>query len=546
MKRSAQSIIFTTGLMAAMACASTIRAAEPVAVVSISGVNNLVNDIKYLSAAAGAGHLGQMAETMSQPFMQGISRDKPVGLIVSFENNNFEPLAFIPIDDLDATMDMLSENLGKPRDSGNGVFEIAGPQPSYLKEQNGWAFVATNIDALKNLPANPKGILDGLNEEYDIAIRANIDSIPKEYRDMALDQMRAGIRQGLDRLPGESDEQYELRKQLVESQMEQMNALFNQTDQITFGWLIDGQQQMTHMDMTVTAKPGTDLANQMGQLKSAKSKFAGFMNDEAAITMNSSSMLRPQDIAQTKTMLSSFRETAIKEIENDDDLPDQDARNAAQDLVGDLFDILDATLESGVMDAGLSISLDEQSMTMVGGLHVADGNAVEESLKKLVKLAKQEPDFPGIQFNAQSHGNVRFHTMQVPIPEGEDAREILGEVLDVAIGIDKQAAYFAMGNDCITKLKQVIDNSAQSTGKIVDPFTMQVALTPIAEFVASIEENPLVGTILDTLKNSNGKDHVLVRAFSVTNGATYRMKIEDGVLKAIGQGAVMAQAGGGF
>ena len=543
MKRFSQNFMFVTAVMASLFITGLGRAADPVAVVSISGVANIVEDIKFLTAAANMAQFGQIAETMSEGFTNGVDADKPIGMVISFENNNFEPLVFIPVSDMKAALQTLTNNVGKPKNLGNGTYEVQGPQPSYLREQNGWAFVSNTIDGLKNLPNNPQGILESLDENYDIAIRANLENIPEEYRSMVLDQMREGVQQGLDRLPDESDEQYEVRKGLVESQMEQMETLLNETDQVTFGWLIDGNKQKTHMDMTVTAKPGTNLASQMNQMKDTKTRFAGFHDPDAAIMMHSASKLRKQDVEQIQGMLASVKEQALEEIANDDDIPNDEARGKAKEVVSDLFEILDDTLATRVMDGGMSVSFNEQSMTMVSGLHVADGRKVEEALKKVVEMAEQEPDFPGIKFNADRQGTASFHTMRIPIPEEEKARQIFGDELDVAIGIDKQAAYFAMGDNCLSKLKTVISKSGTPKA-LQEPFAMHVALTPIAEFIASVEENPMVGTVLDALKNSGGKDHLRIKGIPVSDGITYRLEIEEGVLKAIGQGAMMAQGGG--
>ena len=63
---------------------------------------------------------------------------------------------------------------------------------------------------------------------------------------------------------------------------------------------------------------------------------------------------------------------------------------------------------------------------------------------------------------------------------------------------------------------------------------MIVSLTPIFKFANSVEPNPQLGTLADTLNGTPGKDHVSLVAQVEKNGFIYRLKVEEGVLRAIG------------
>ena len=132
--------------------------------------------------------------------------------------------------------------------------------------------------------------------------------------------------------------------------------------------------------------------------------------------------------------------------------------------------------------------------------------------------------------------------MSVPIPEGEDARKVLGENLDMVVGIGKKAAYLSVGTDASEMLKMVIDGSKMKV-QDVSPMQMTVALTPIFKFAASMEDNPVLELITTTLEESGGKDHVMLKATPLEHGVTYRLTVEEGILQAIGQ-AVKFQGGG--
>jgi len=509
---------------------------KPVAVLSLAPIESLIGDIAYLTEAAGSRDVGQMVEAMAQPYTQGIDRTRPIGVVLTLEEGAPKPLAFVPVSDLKATLASLKPQLGEPRDAGDGVLEMAGPAPVFIKEQGGFAFVGQSAEALADLPADPLSLLGGLEKDYDVGIRGHVQNVPQEMRDMAIDQLKVGFEQGLNRLPEEDDETFAMRKKLMEGQMQQMVEMINDTDQITLGWVVDKEHKSTHIDMTMTAVEGTRLARRMAGMRETKSGFTGFLLPDAAVTMSMAAQIPDEEIQQSLAMLKTVQANALKELDKDAKLEDEETRAAAKELVNDLFEVINTTIQSGKVDGGAAVLLAPGNMSALAGFYVADGAAVEKSLKKLVELAEKEKDFPGVQFDADKHANVRFHTMNVPIPEGEaDARKVLGESLEVAVGIGETSVYLALGEDALTKIKTAIDSSASGAQDPVPPLRMNVSLGSIMKFAAAMEDNPVVATMAKALEDSGGKDHLLIHAEPVAHGVRYRIQVEEGILQAIGK-----------
>ena len=93
-------------------------------------------------------------------------------------------------------------------------------------------------------------------------------------------------------------------------------------------------------------------------------------------------------------------------------------------------------------------------------------------------------------------------------------------------------------------LKKVIDSSAGSAGEAVDPIHGRISRLPMMEFADWIEANPMIGAMTQILEQSEGKDSVEIQASYSDNKMTYRLTIQEGVLKMLGQGAQMANGGG--
>ena len=129
------------------------------------------------------------------------------------------------------------------------------------------------------------------------------------------------------------------------------------------------------------------------------------------------------------------------------------------------------------------------------------------------------------------------------MPDAE-AREIVGDEVDVVVGIGETSGYLAVGNNAADLLRKVIDDSAASAGNKVPPGQLNVALRPILAFAAAVDDNPMTSLMLAEVEKLEGRDHISIRSIPIPNGAVSRIEIEEGVLRAIGAAAKAGMSGG--
>ncbi len=214
--------------------------------------------------------------------------------------------------------------------------------------------------------------------------------------------------------------------------------------------------------------------------------------------------------------------------------------------MSDFLDAFQATIESGQMDGGAALQMGADKLTLVAAVQIKEPGKFESGFKKLAELAAKEPDFKGVQWNAAKHEGVNFHTMAIPVPADKaEARKMFGEQVDVAIGIGSDAVYVALGNDNLAAVNKAIDDSKANPGKAVPPFEFSLSLGQVMEFAAANAEEkqrPMLQSIADMLKsNAQGRDHVRASGILIENGLKYHFEAEEGVLRAIGKAAMMAQ-----
>ncbi len=530
---------------------------KPIAVVALSSIDELMEDTNFVGSLAGMPQLAQMVQPQVVGMTPGLDHSRPIGAIVQSDGVTPGGAICLPVTDLKQLLAMSQMFLGATfEQDADGIYEItAKDQTLFAREAGGWAYLSMMPQMLEGLPDNPGELFEKLTKDYDLGIRLNVQNIPEAYRQMFLEQMRAGIEMGMIQLPEESDENFQTRQDVTKLQLEQMERAIKEIDQLTFGLSVDREQQRAFFDFLYTALPDTRLAEQLALNSDPKTDYAGFFQPDAAMMMSFTSKIAEADIAQADQMFEAFRmqmKTAMAEVE--DELPSDEAREIADEAVNNFLDAIVASFKAGVMDGGAVVHLAPNSLTMVAGGFVAEPAKVESGLKKLAEIAKDEPDFPGINWNAESHGDVQFHTLTAPIPDSEpEAHQLFGDNIEMVVGIGTKSVYFALGRDCLDAVKQVIDASAAEPQKSVPPMEMTLSLKKIMDVAVAFadeEDQDNLRMIADMLgQDATGRDHVRMVVQPIPNGVRIRTEAEEGVLRAIGMGVMqeMQKSGqGGF
>ena len=530
-------------------------AMKPLAVVTLSGYDEILKDVNFVGSLAGQPQAAQQLEMMLQMFTQnkglaGLGKNRPLGLFVVSDGTDFQGAICVPVTDTDALLEVLGPFGVIAEDQGNGTKILSvGNTNLYLKSQGEWAYLSPLPQSLENLPDDPNTYFAPLAEHYDIGVRIFVSNVPEHLQQMAVTQLSNSIESGLKQLPDENDQEYAIRKGVTQAQMEQLTRMIQEIDQLSLGIQLDGDEQRALMDVIFTAIEGTTLAKHIHEYSNAKTNYAGFFQSDAAMTMSFASKITPEESAQFGQTFGAIRKQVMQAIENEDDLPDDKSREIVQGAVGDFLDALKGTVEAGMSDGGAVLNIAPDSLTLVAGGFVSEPDKVESGLKKLAEMAKQKPKFPGVQWNADNHAGIQFHTISGPVPEGEkELRQLVGETLDMVVGIGEQSVYFALGKNCLDALKQVIDTSNANPDKSIAPVEMTISLSQIMQVATAFakeKDKGLLEMISSMLEGeSSGRDHVRLVLQPVAGGLRYRLEAEEGVLRAIGMSAMAAQSQG--
>ena len=508
---------------------------EPAVVISIANLNEQLKDVKYLLAASGFPELNFFAKAAIKGYAEGVDFSRNAGAALYFEGENTTPdvSGFIPVDDLETLLDMMSQYADVEEDGGKYTIVAPDGTEFKIKEKNGYALFASRADLLELLPTEPEQMLGKKMPKYNLAFKLLPQNLPKELRDQALATIKEGSKQTLQQMDDELEDE---QQENLDAQMRQFEMLFNESESILIGMAADSDNKKLYTDVEFLAKAGSELAKKTNASKPTEpSRFSGFLMPDAAMNLVGSGKLPEDDGAAYATLLAEGKKTVIEELNQEGELSDEEFEKV-EALVDSVVDVLSETFKEGVVDTGMAVILEDSDANLIGGVTVADPAQIETAVKDLIPLLKERiaeldaPDAPDVTFNldVETHEGIRFHQIQVSVPDPK-ARDLFGESIDVIIGFGKDSIYYGVGNEPL----QLIKKAKAAKQETEFSSEMNLHLAPFMRFGAQAPDAPPEITMLAEELSENGGDRIRVYNKFIPDGSFTRFEMEDGILSLI-------------
>jgi len=543
----------TAGLMLALV-AQTTAAPKPVAVVSFGGYDALKKDVAYAGQLGGNPDLAVGMEAMLKMFtggkgLVGIDHAKPWGGVIYLEGEEPTGCAFIPVTNFAALQSVFEPFVGKPETTDSGLLKFKTDEgPLFAVEEGGWVFFAKQQSELKLRPKSPGKLLGPLNEQYDFAVQVNVDALPDSLRQQFIAEMKRESANELERKPHEDDVEFQLRTRIIKSIIRAVETITGDTEQVTLGYTLDGDAERAFIEVAVSAKPNTKMAEQFAALADSRTRYSGFILPDAALTARWSGQCVHVDAQNVTEMTAAIKTKLMEEIDAEDKSDEEKA--FAKDLVSEALAIMEGTVASGKADGAVSVRLGPNAVTLVGAGFISDGKILEGIVKRIKDVAASEKPLVNewVTIDADRYKDVSLHMVSVPIPDDADDREkavsLIGDSLDVVVGMGEESIYVAAGRDAMKTLKQALADSSDEAYRTVPPMQMSMALKPIAEFAAVVgddeQERKHAKMIATFLEDVSGRDNVSMTARPIKHGVSLRIEAEEGILRLLGKVGAMA------
>ena len=90
---------------------------------------------------------------------------------------------FVPVTDAETLGYELSEFIDDRTEVSPGIYKVEGRQAGqqlYAKESGGWLFISDSAETLASVPWDPARELGGMDGQYDVAVRLQLNNVPAE------------------------------------------------------------------------------------------------------------------------------------------------------------------------------------------------------------------------------------------------------------------------------------------------------------------------------------------------------------------------------
>ncbi len=522
------------------------QTSQPVAVISVAPLDASLQDTSYLLRACNVPEMGGLVTIMANTYTQGLDRSRPLGATVTLEGDTPSAIIFLPLTQREQFFGALAGMGIEPDDLGDGLFEIdANGQTIFAKDTGAWLFIAQTESALAQVPENPAEILGELPNRYNVAIRLNVQALPDELKNMATEQMRIGFERGLAEQQGQTEEEREAAREMGEASIEQIERMIADTERVIFGWAIDSDGQKTYMDAGAQFLPGSDLAAQADMAAKQTSNYTAFILPNESAKFRFSSMISDSDKPVAKNNLRNSVSQAEQQLDQSD-MPD-DAKAMLKELVQGLATIMEQTIDEGEFDGAGSFSVANDTLRVLIGGRIADGNALAQEFKDAVSKFPSGPDVPTVEFDYETYQGVTLHRATVPVKIADPAaKKVLGEKLLITIGTAAKQFMIGLDPEGDASVKTAIDRMQAAQNVPATPFEGVIQLEQILRYAQAVSPNSVLDNVIATISEYAGKDKIQVNGSVIERGGVYRLSLDEGVLRAIGAAAKSGGGGGGF
>lgn len=208
---------------------------------------------------------------------KGFDTKQPIGLILQSDGVLYYPLFFTPLNLEDEMGRTFLEKYTTELPDGRSVLRketLNWPLGSlFVKEHNGWVFIASEAQ-LETLPDDPTAILQGLDKDYLMAARFNLQNVPKMTTSAVL---------SFGEMKAVSEAQSELEKAGLRLLIRYIKSIAEQSDFMEYSLAYEEENKEYVFRQKETIKPGTERAKLHEARRNAISNFHGFYHPEGAI-----------------------------------------------------------------------------------------------------------------------------------------------------------------------------------------------------------------------------------------------------------------------
>jgi len=456
---------------------------RPLLTITFSGADRFMAKSKYIFEASEHSEVFGIIENFMKDSMnnlEGFNRGKPFG-IMGYLPVAIPPLpefvAFVPVDSVEAATKLVEKApVVISKGSEEGQYEVIGPNRTFpVLMRDGYAFIPLGNEPDKKILErafpDPADLLAGQAQEFDAAVRLDVESIPVATRTLLYGLINSGISTQLQQRDGEAEGAYRIRRTEGERGLAALKMLFMDCQKITFGVNISEEEQAVNLDMVIDAIKGSQMLKEMFSSTERPSYFIPLLDENAAVSVSISSLMADREKEAYGEMMEGFRMEVARLIEENKLGPVPDENSP----IGQAMTAIQKTLQEGHMDIFAQFYRDSAGkLAIVWAGRVQDGEAINAGAMDVLTRLKdieQVQNMGELQINAGEHHGVMLHRLNFAIQPPE-AVAVFGDNVGMTMGMGATAIWGVIGGEESTAtLKSVMDKLEEAQATAADQRT---------------------------------------------------------------------------
>jgi hypothetical protein len=460
-----------------------VLAQEPVIVLSMRNVDELLNSARFMLSGAGAPQFedqGGLLDSMIQQLTKekgliGIDRKRPVGGYLTIgQGGKTDVVVFLPFSDQNKFRELLRTIYPNQKQGAGGMILLQAEDQTYFaKLASGYCFIALLPNPLSRLP-DPTKLTAG---DHALVIDAKLSKIPDETKDSLAERFQNFL-DGLQEEPEQPDAQPAVTGLLDRTAARFFRLLLKQSQQGSVTLDVDQKRKLVQVNVEVVPKPGTGLAKAITAYPETKPTFAALAAPQAALSQIFAGPLSDEPRKVFSEAIDEVAGRVKKRIDESPDFKTPAQKKAGHQLVDRIVKVMHATGEQGRVDSALMIdATPEGKLQVIGACKAARPEDVSAALEEFVKKVGAEPGTDRVQLDVAEHGGARIHAIRIE-PESEWKNRLDEGPIHLAVG--RGAVFFALGGDSLAAVKSAIDSAGKPGTGDRPPVSLRVQPAKIA------------------------------------------------------------------
>jgi hypothetical protein len=513
---------------------------KPVVTFCVAPLDRSLPDLVFVLSAMNVPEVSGVVELLSNFYTKGLDRTKPLGMIVTLEDDTPNVLFCVPTTDPQQWFQALGSMGLEPEDLGDGLFELAvANQFLIARSVNNWLFLAQSEEAVQAVPGDPEQLFGDLPSRYNMSMRIDLEQVSPESRKTLLEEMKLGLERNVAEQFGDQlGDQLDIARESSE-QLEELEELINEVQQVVIGVLVDSKQKQLYLDGAVQFMPESKMAQQMDSQANLRSNFAQVRLPESVLDFRMTyTITTEQDKVTAKESLASSLEQAQQAIARSG-LP-LDRSRLIKEFLSSSAKIAEKTIDEGDIDAAFSLSYENEIVRALMAARVADGKAIESEIKDFLKGLSQTAELE-LDFDLENYKNWSLHRVRAKLPASEQGMsDLLGEQVELFIAGSDSMVIASLDPDGYQALKSSIDQVDLAGSSKVTPIEMTVQMARVIPLLLKLNPDSTIENLEEALEQLGSEDQVKVTATMLPRGMVVRIGFDAGLLRLVGK---LAQSG---